>query len=131
MKNKLIIIPSILSALMFSGFSCGMGGTLQPGKAYFWTNTNPGTVQHLYIDDSLKGVVPYLPDSLTRPGSATIRANGLALILESGKYDIVIKTDEGHITCEGTLSLKLKSSSKNIGSSWNNNNCKVEVEYQK
>lgn len=128
MKKLLILSAGPAYLLLLAGFTCSHPGTdAKTGKAFFWKKTDSAVTHYLYIDNTEKGVLPFLSGSLTVPGSDIAQKKGLFLTLKTGSYDIVTKDKNGNILCNGTLFLKKTSGSEEIKSSWNNSNCSVEV----
>jgi len=124
----LLAIPAYM--LLLAGFTCTHSsyGT-KVGQAAFWKKSDPGTTHYLYIDNVEKGILPFLPDSLTTPGSDITQKQGLSLLLQPGRYDIIAKDKEGNVLCKGALSLKKTSDSQETKTSWENDKCIVEVVY--
>lgn len=129
---KRIFILSAVPAyiLLLAGFTCthSDNGTAT-GNAAFWKKSDPSVTHYLYIDDEVKGVLPFLPDSLTTPGNTLVQSQGLSLKLKPGRYVIIAKDKSGNVLCEGTLFLKKTAGSQEISSSWKNGKCSVEVVY--
>jgi hypothetical protein len=132
MKKLLVLLVAPAYILVLAGFTCSYHnyGT-EEGKASFWKKKDPGVTHYLYIDDTEKGVLPFLPDSLTTPGSDIVQRQGLSMNLKPGRYAIMAKDNSGNILCSGTLLLKRTNSSEEISTSWENGNCSVEVVYNK
>ena len=125
----LLVAPAYL--LLVAGFTCNKSAasTREPGNASFWQKNETAETHYLYIDNAKKGILPFLPDSLTTPGNIVVQKQGLSIMLKPGSYDIVVKDSLGNIFCEGTLFLKRTKNSKEIQSSWKNDKCMVEVAY--
>jgi hypothetical protein len=131
MKKMLMLLTIPAYLLLIAGFTCNdsAASTGEPGKAGFWKKSETAETHYLYIDNDKKGVLPFLPASLTTPGNDIVQKQGLSVILKPGSYDIIVKDSSGHIFCEGTLFLKRTASSKEIKASWKNDQCMVEVVY--
>jgi hypothetical protein len=131
MKKILVLLVVPVYWLLVAGFTCNdpAASTGQPGKASFWKKSATVETHFLYIDTTEKGVLPFLPGSLTTPGNDIVQKQGLSIILRPGSYDIVVKDSSGNIFCEGTLYLKRTENSKEIKASWKNDQCMVEVMY--
>jgi hypothetical protein len=123
----------LLAAIYLStGISCQnaiLASHPRKGRACFWRNSDPGLVYSLYVNDEYKGVLPYLADSLTRPGNRVVQEQGLVMHLLPGEYSIIAKDGEGRTACKGLLSIKISRTSTDISSSWNNSNCRVQMIY--
>jgi hypothetical protein len=130
MKKILVLLAAPAYLLVLAGFTCThqSNGTEQ-GKASFWKKSDSRVTHYLYIDNEEKGILPFLPESLTTPGNVIVQEQGLSLNLKPSSYDIIAKDTSGNILCEGTLFLKRTESSKEIKSSKKNDKCKVEVVY--
>lgn len=130
MKKILVLLAVPAYLLLLAGFTCTHEShSTEEGKASFWKNSEPGITHYLYIDNEEKGILPFLPASLTTPGNVIAQEQGLSLNLKPGSYDIIAKDTSGNILCEGTLFLKRTESSNETKSSWKNDKCKVEVVY--
>jgi hypothetical protein len=125
----LLIVPAYV--LLVAGFTCNNldVSTGEPGTASFWKKSETAETHYLFIDDSLKGTLPFLPATATMPGKDIVQKQGLSVILKPGKYAILVKDSSGHIFCEGTLFLKRTAGSKEISASWENDQCMVQVLY--
>jgi hypothetical protein len=125
----LLMVPAYL--LLVAGFTCNDSdvSTGEPGQANFWKKSETAETHYLFIDDSIKGTLPYLPASVNTPGKDTVQKQGLSVILKPGRYAILVKDSSGHIFCEGKLFLKRTAGSKEISASWENDQCMVEVLY--
>lgn len=132
MKKILVLLAGPAYLLLLAGFTCThySYGT-EEGKAFFWKKNGAQETHYLYVDNSVKGVLPFIPDSKTVPGNTIVQDQGLFLKLKPGKYDIAAKDKSGNILCEGTLLLKRTDESREISASWNNTNCNVEMVYAK
>jgi len=129
--KKIYII--LLAVLCVTAIACNDSISASPyssAKAYFWINTEPGVEHYLYIDGVSKGIVPYLPDSLTTPGNNIVTGKGLFLQIPSGKYDIIVAYKDGIITSKGSLKIHISRGNKTLSSSWNNGKCKVQLIYE-
>lgn len=130
MKKIALILLAPAYLLLVAGFSFQQAAADKPGKpaqVFFWKNADPEIIHHLYIDNKLQGVVPFLPDSLTSHDNEWVQSMGLKLSLVPGQYDIVAKDSNGSVLSEGSLKLEWKGDTKNISTSWNNNICKAEM----
>ncbi|WP_153798286.1 hypothetical protein [Foetidibacter luteolus] len=82
-------------------------------QAYFWTSTKTGIAQYLYINNVMKGQLPYLssgPDC----DDAAAKSRTLHLKLKSGTYDITVKDHDGNISFNETLTIRLSNGNKTI-----------------
>lgn len=129
MKKILVLLALPVYLLVLAGFTCTHQNNTEEGKAYFWKKSDPGVTHYLYIDNQEKGILPFLPDSLTTPGNVIVQERRLSLNLKPGSYDIIAKDTSGNILCEGTLFLKRAESLKEVNSSWKNDKCRVEMIY--
>lgn len=122
----LLLVPAYM--LLVANVGChGKHMSKQPVDVYFWKNKQPETVHHLYIDDSLKAVIPYLPGEAIKAGGDSVKKQGVLLRLIPGEYDVEAKDDDNNVLCAGTLTISIREGSNNIGSSWQNGNCAVHV----
>ena len=125
----LLMVPAYV--LLVAGFTCNdtAASTGEPGKASFWKKSETAETHYLFIDDSIKGTLPFLPASVTAPGNDIVQKQGLSVILKPGNYAILVKDSSGNVFCEGTLFLKRTAGSKEISASWENDQCMVQVLY--
>jgi hypothetical protein len=131
MKKLLILSAGPAYLLLLAGFTCSRPDTgTGKAQAFFWKKTDSAVTHYLYIDNTEKGVLPFLSAALTTPGSDIAQRQGLSLNLKTGDYDIMVKDKNGNILCNGTLLLKRSKGSEEIKSSWNNSNCSVEVVFE-
>jgi hypothetical protein len=128
-NGVLLLVPFYF--LLAAGFTCNdpTASTGEPGNASFWKKIETAEIHYLYIDDTIKGTLPFVPASVTTPGDDTVQKQGLSVILKPGSYDILVKDSIGNIYCEGTLFLKRKAGQKEISASWENDHCGVAVLY--
>ena len=131
MKKIVMLLMVPVYLLLVAGFTCNdsAASTGEPGKASFWKKSETAETHYLYIDDVKKGILPFLPASVTTPGNEIVQQQGLSVILKPGNYDILVKDSSGNIFCEGTLFLKRTAGSKEISASWENDQCMVQVLY--
>ena len=131
MKKILMLLVVPVYLLLLAGFTCNetAASTGEPGKASFWKKSATAETHYLYIDNTEKGLLPFLPDSLTTAGNDIVQKLGLTIILKPRSYAIVVKDSSGTIFCEGTLYLKRTENSKEIKASWENDQCMVDVVY--
>lgn len=132
MKKILILSAGPVYLLLLAGFTCAPKITdTKTAKASFWKRTDDAVTHYLYIDNTEKGVLPFIPDSLTTPGSNIAQEQGLTIHLKSGSYNIMAKDKSGSILCTGTLFMKNTRGSTEIKSSWENGKCSTLVVYDK
>ncbi len=129
MKKIALICLAPVYLLLVAGFSCHslVHDDNKQVRVYFWKNADPEVTHHLYVDNKLQGVIPFLPDSLTYPGNNNVHEQGLYLSLIPGHYNLVAMNNSGTVLAEGSLKLELDNHSKNISTSWNNDKCKAEM----
>lgn len=128
MKKRLSIIL-ITGTLLLTTFACSdriSGKGASTNKAYFWTNQRDNE-KHLFIDDNYRGKLPYLPNKLIASDKDIVKEKGLMISLPSGRYGILVKDSKENISSKGKLMIRDSRNNKEISSSWNNNQCMVEV----
>lgn len=125
----LLMVPAYI--VLVAGFTCNESdvSTGESGKASFWKKSETAETHYLFIDDSIKGTLPFLPAFVITPGNDIVQKHGLSVILKPGNYDILVKDSSGNIFCKGTLFLKRTAGSKEISASWENDQCMVQVLY--
>lgn len=130
MKKLMVLLAGPAYLLVLVGFTCTNHhyGT-EAGKAFFWKKKDSAATHYLYVDNSLKGVLPFIPDALTKPENSMVQKQGLQFELKPGTYDIEARDKSGNVFCKGTLLLKRTDGQKEIKTSWNNSYCNVEMVY--
>ena len=114
--------------LLVTNYSCNnsSGSDHPPVRVYFWKNSDAATNHQLYIDDSIKGVLPYLPDSV-RPLTDTVLKQTALHYLKPGRYDLTARDSSGNVLCKGMLSIKIGRGSTSVKTDWDNSRCHVHV----
>jgi hypothetical protein len=114
---ELLLIPKshlmkIVYTLLFASFSLLFlshcreeGGTM---KGYFWTRNQGEGPYSLYVNDTLKGVLPYREEP-PKCGEPDLDKKTLFVLLTSGTHKIVIKDQQGHTHLSEEYTLEKKS----------------------
>ncbi|MEO8406313.1 MAG: hypothetical protein ABI480_17015, partial [Chitinophagaceae bacterium] len=110
--KQLTFIALLLSVLLLSGCD----EKLRPFQVYFWTSAKSSTTYYLYLNDTIKGELPYLPEQ-PECGDGDAKKKTLHLTMESGTYKIQIKNEEGVVKYTQQLKIKLSNHSKEISTS--------------
>jgi hypothetical protein len=91
MKTILTLLAASFSLLLLSQCRQG-GGTM---KAYFWTRQQGDGPYYLYINDSLKGILPY-QDHAPKPGDGDLDKKTCFVLLTSNTHIIEVRDQQGH-----------------------------------
>jgi hypothetical protein len=122
----LLLVPAYM--LLVTNVGCHDSHmSKEPVQVYFWKNSDPAVVHNLYIDDSIKGVLPFVPDSLIKNNDNATKKQGASIYLVPGKYDVMAKDANNNVLCNGTLSIRIRAGSNKISTSFNNSHCSVHV----
>lgn len=129
MKKALLLLLAPAYMLLVTNVGCHSNyGSKEPVKVYFWKNSDAGTAYRLYIDDSIKGILPYVPESVGKQQGGALLTQAAMHMLKPGKYSIKAMDSASNVLCEGSLLIKIrKGSSTEIRTRWDNNHCSVFV----
>lgn len=113
MKKILTAIAGLLSLVMLT--QCNK--KTETFQAYFWTKSEPGTTNYLFVDDTNRGVLPFLSEApeCNNPES---KKGALYLPLPSGTYKIAVIDKDGKVKHAEKYSLLLSPGTKSINSSF-------------
>ncbi|MFL9485284.1 hypothetical protein ACI6Q2_21055 [Chitinophagaceae bacterium LWZ2-11] len=124
-KNKQNIILTLLAlAAVLLLSDCDE----KPGnfKAYFWTRSEKGTTNYLYINEVRKGVLPYM-DRAPLCDDGPSKKEALFVLLPSDKYVISVKDSLGNIKFMGDLKLWTSRNNTSIDASSNHQPGKMHI----
>lgn len=85
----------------------------KPFHAWFWTSKQYYKPYLLYINDSLRGPLPYLPTAPACENDSS-KEKALYALMPSGRYTISIKDSAGNIVFKDKWELKLSENHKSI-----------------
>ncbi|HET6245346.1 MAG: hypothetical protein H0V01_12520 [Bacteroidetes bacterium] len=112
MKTKTAIQTLFLLSVVFF-ISCKKDNT--NFNSYFWTSNDiEDSELTLYVNDQIKGPIPYLKDKPTCEND-TLKAKALYLNLKAGKYKISAKDKQGNVKVSSTIKVKSNSLSSSAG----------------
>jgi hypothetical protein len=128
MRKALFVLLVPIYMLLVANVGCHSGHlSKEPVEVYFWKNRNAQTAHQLYIDDSLRAELPYVPDSLAKKGDNTSKKQGVLVNLVPGRYDVMAKDANNNVLCEGELTIRIREGSNKISTSFNNSYCSIHV----
>jgi hypothetical protein len=109
--KKAIIILNLL--LIITLVSCKKDNT--NFNSYFWTSNEIDENElSLFINDELKGAIPFLKDSPTCENDAS-KSKALNLNLKAGEYKIAAKDKQGNVKVASTIKVTSNSLSSKAG----------------
>lgn len=85
----------------------------QPFHAWFWTSKHYSEPHFLYINDTLKGALPYLPKG-PQCGDASLKGTTLYVYMPSGRYNLAVKDSAGNLVYRSVWILELSRHHKSI-----------------
>lgn len=113
MKKITLAIPGLLLLLFLT--QCHQKS--ETFQAYFWTNSEPATTNYLFINDTNRGVLPFL-STAPECNNSESKEGALYLPLPSGTYKIAVIDKEGKVKHAEKYSLLLSSGTKSINSTF-------------
>jgi hypothetical protein len=103
MKRPIIICTASV-ALLFTLTECAKDNKSFNAHFYATFSRADGPLT-LYIDDQLKGDLPYISVAPTCENDS-LKQKMLRIVLKSGKYKVVAKSKDGGVKSSGTITLK-------------------------
>lgn len=125
MKKGLLLILAPLWLMLVAGFSCDHSTKSTAATVYFWKTTERERLHHIYIDQTLEGVVPYLPPA----HSASGRQDGLPINILPGHYLLQVAEVDGRVLSAGYLTVQETGNGMVVNCSWNNTYCGADGMY--